>query len=406
MRVEIESQPIVSGHPSADASVDVWVEWFWSRFLPGWVQRATDPEGFGFFDQLGHCGEPSNTDRRTVLSQARLLFTFSHLALGSRNPVFRSAATTARDAIDAFRKSPGLYSRARAADRSPTGDRLDDLAYSYDQSFVILGLSTWGRLNPDEDVSAELEACWAAIETRLVDWATGMLVEHDGLVGSDPALYPHFSQNPHMHLYEAALQAYEMTQDAVWLERACRIRLKGLEYFFDTSSGTVTEFITPELSALPGRDGERREIGHQCEWAWLLLREVELGGDANMLTVAERLLEFADTAGYATSGVMAGAALDAVSADQDWCEERFLLWPQTEAIKAFAVRKNNAEHANAARDLTRLMFTAYFAGRAAFINQLDACGSVLWADALSRLHYHVVLALTEGARAGLWPGPE
>jgi len=56
--------------------------------------------------------------------------------------------------------------------------------------------------------------------------------------------------------------------------------------------------------------------------------------------------------------------------------------------------------------LVQLMFRRYFAGRHAFVNQLDETGAVLWPDALSRLHYHVVLALTEGARAGLWPNPK
>ncbi len=183
--------------------------------------------------------------------------------------------------------------------------------------------------------------------SSLTDPVTGLLLEHDGL--NDPALAnaPNRAQNPHMHLYEAALQAFEMNTHAKWLERAENIRAIELDYLLDHSTNTITEFLTPDPSTLAGREGQRREVGQQCEWVWLLYREV----------------------------------------------------------KTFAIRKEQAEHAQTARSLTLLVFEKYFANRAAFANQLDDNGEPLWPDALSRLLYHLVLALTEGARAGLWPKP-
>lgn len=391
--------------PGKNGILDQWVSWYWTAFLPGWVERAYDPKSIGYFDALDRHGHPTHPERRTLLAQARLLFTFSHLALLSDNPAYCNAARIARDALPAFQKSPGFYRRACNAIGQPTGDPGDDLATSYDQSFVILGLSTWGRLYPGEDVSAELETCWTALETQLTDPATGLLLEHDGL--KDPAANgaPYRAQNPHMHHYEAALQAFEMTNQLVWLDRAAAMRAKGLEFFFDAESGTIAEFIAPDLSPLPERDGQRREVGHQCEWAWLLRREVDLGGDPSMRNVADRLLEFADQYGFCNDGIMKGAAFDAVSADATWHDASFLLWPQTEAIKAHAIRANTGDYAESARSLAVLMFRRYFANRAAFANQLDALGQPLWPDALSRLHYHIVLSLTEGARAGLWDYP-
>jgi mannose-6-phosphate isomerase len=287
----------------------------------------------------------------------------------------------------------------------PNDDADDNLATSYDQSFIILGLSTWGKLERSEEANDEIEACWSAIEQNLFDSATGLLLEHDDVADPTNKAAPQRAQNPHMHLYEASLQAFEMTGNSVWLDRAKTLRAKGLEFFFDTTSGTITEFIAPDLSILPGRAGQRREIGHQCEWAWLLLREVELGGDPDMAAIATRLLSFADAHGFAQDGVMQGAAFDAVSAEISWREDRFLLWPQTEALKTYAVRSVNPEHASKARDMATLIFRHYFAGRAVFVNQLDNAGNVVWSNALSRLHYHLVLALTEGARAGLWTNP-
>ena len=117
------------------------------------------------------------------------------------------------------------------------------------------------------------------------------------------------------------------------------------------------------------------------------------------------MLSFADNHGYASTGAMTGAVYDAVSADTDWLEDKFLLWPQTEAIKTYAIRSKQADHTKKARHLMLLVFQKYFADHRAFVNQLDNDGQPVWSEALSRLLYHLVLALTEGARAGLWKTP-
>ena len=66
---------------------------------------------------------------------------------------------------------------------------------------------------------------------------------------------------------------------------------------------------------------------------------------------------------------------------------------------------SDADFTAKAKRLAQVIFKQYFANRAAYVNQLDEDGNVLWAEGLSRLHYHLVLALTEGARANLWSAP-
>jgi len=388
-------------------NIDTWVNGFWQDFLPSWIARTRDTSQGGFFDTLDSFGMPVQQAPKTVLTQARLLYTFAHLALRSGNPLYQAAARVAYDTLAAFKKSPGCYRRAVSRTGGPTGTAVDAHAYSYDQSFVLLALATWHRLTPDAAIHQELEACWHTLATTLSDPATGLLLDSDDV--SDPGATgsPLRAQNPHMHGYEACLQAYDMTRQAHWLQRAATLRTVALHYFFDRDSGSIIEFLAPDLTPLPGRDGTRREVGHQCEWAWLLHREADLGGPTDTRAVAARLLAFAQTRGFANQGVMCGAAFDAVSADGSWCEPTFLLWPQTEALKIYAYRYKTGELACAARAirLATLIFTHYFGTRTAFVNQLDAQGTALWPEALSRLLYHLVLALTEGASAGLWPEP-
>lgn len=399
-----KGNPVTPHQPERNADLADWMSWFWEVFLPAWVDHADAQPAIGFHDVLDGDGAPTQCERRTILTQGRLLYTFAHLAFLSDHSAYHHAARKAREAVSTFRKSPGLYCLARNPQGEPTGKADDGVARSYDLSFVILGLASWGKLHPGEDAD-ELEACWQALETRLTDPATGLLLEHDELTHPAAANAPRRAQNPHMHNYEAALQAFEMTRQPIWLARAARVRAKGLEYFFDADTGTIREFITPDLSLLQGREGQYREIGHQYEWAWLLMREVELGGDPAAGDIAERLLRFADTHGIASSGAMAGAALDAVASDTSWRDETFLLWPQTELIKAHAIRSETGEHAVKAKTAALMIFRTYFAGRSAFVNQVDFEGRVIWPDALSRLLYHIVLGFTEGARASLWQGP-
>jgi mannose-6-phosphate isomerase len=385
-------------NPPRDARF--WADWFWQDFLGDWVAQVQDGN-FGVFDALDVNGTPDLTATKSLLAQARTLFTLSHAALRSGDPALTAAAAKQAAFLHHFRKAPGLYRCATNRDGSPTGQPADEAARSYDQTFVILGLVTWNKLCPSDGVPQLVEDCWQALQTKLTDPATGLLLNDDVGANRMPA------QNPHMHLYEACLQAMRMTGDPVWLTRAAALRSTGLRHFLDQDSGSLAEFLTPDLAPLPGAEGQRREIGHQCEWAWLLLQEAELAGDPEIGAPARRLLAFADRFGYAPNGPLKGAAYDAVSCTGAVIENSFLLWPQTEVLKTLALRHiaGEADAGARAQALLCLMFEGWFAGRPVFVNRLDADGKTLWPEALTRLMYHIIIAMTEGARAGLWPAP-
>lgn len=380
----------------------VWADWFWATFFPDWCARVQDG-AFGVFDALNEAGEPDSTATKSLLAQARTLFTLSHTALISNDLTLIEAARLQAAFLQRFHKGGGLYRATALRDGTATGRAEDEIARSYDHSFIILGLVTWNRIAPSKDTAAQIEACWAALRSTLTDPSTGLLRNDDTGTISNPA------QNPHMHLFEACLQASRMaitTSDAaIWLTRAADLREIGLRYFIDQDNGSLTEFLTPDLHALAGPDGARREPGHQCEWAWLLWEEAELAKDPSLGPPATRLIEFADRHCFSQQGAFKGAAFDAVSTSGEVMEDSFLLWPQTEAIKAFSLRYAAGDVAagERARALMCLMFEQWFADRPTYVNRLDAEGKTIWNEALTRLMYHIVIAMTEGARAGLWP---
>lgn len=381
--------------PRRDAQY--WSAWFWGDFLTDWLARVQDDEA-GVFDALDIDGKPDVTANKSLLAQARTLFTLSHAALLSEDPALVSAARKQVEFLARFRKARGLYRCMSTREGNPTGQPSDEAARSYDHSFIILGLVTWNRVSPSDETTVLIDDCWEVLQSQLTDPATGLLRNDDIGANTTPA------QNPHMHLYEACLQANRMTGDAIWLTRAADLRKLALRHFMDQDSGTITEFLTPDLQPLPGADGLRREIGHQCEWAWLLEEEAKLAGNPDLSITAARLMDFANNYGFATDGPLKGAAIDAVSADGNVTENSFLLWPQTEAIKILAIGHvtGDQQAGKRANELMCLMFEGWFADRPTFVNQLDTEGNSIWSQAPTRLMYHLVLAMTEGARAKLW----
>ncbi|MEM5475713.1 AGE family epimerase/isomerase [Pacificibacter sp. AS14] len=374
-----------------------WSQWFWGTFFADWLARVQDDQG-GVFDALNADGKPDLTAKKSLLAQARTLFTLSHAALVTGDPSLIAAAKGQVTFLKHFQKTPGLYRCMTARDGSLTGAIEDEHARSYDQTFVILGLVTWNKIAPSDEVVTLIDDCWSALEAHLTDPATGLLRNDDSGANNGPA------QNPHMHLFEACLQAFRMTNDDIWLTRAAQLRATGLQYFMDGQSGSIAEFLTPDLNPLPDAAGLRREVGHQCEWAWLLVEEAELANDDSLRLGAKPLIRFADNYGFAQDGLLKGAAFDAVSANGDLVENSFLMWPQTEAIKILATRHRAGEPEVGARAqrLLCLMFEGWFAKHPVFINQIDADGNTLWDEGLTRLMYHIVIALSEGTRAGLW----
>jgi mannose-6-phosphate isomerase len=237
-----------------------WASWFWDAFFAAWLASVQDGDD-GVFDALDESGKPDPGAGKSLLAQARTLFTVSHLGLLSGDPKFANAAQKIAAFMEHFRKARGLYRNKINRDGTIPANAADDATRSYDLTFVILGLVTWNKLSPSEDSVALIDDCWRALQSELTDHSTGLLLNDDTGTPSNPA------QNPHMHLYEASLQAYQMTNEAVWLERAARLREIGLRHFMDDKTGSIAEFLTPDLQPLPGEQGQRREIGHQCEWA-------------------------------------------------------------------------------------------------------------------------------------------
>ncbi|RCS25333.1 hypothetical protein DUT91_00490 [Phyllobacterium salinisoli] len=375
-------------------------------FVPRWIAFATDQQAGGLVERLDGEGRPVFGEPKTTLVHARTVFSLAHLCLETGNSALLGPARRIHAFMDAHLRHPeGGYRYAIDPDGSLREDAASRTRRAYDQSFALLALVTLQKADPKAVPEGRIEGLWRFIE-ELTEPVTGALYEDDQMARSGARAGERRAQNPQMHMLEAVLQAYELTGESVWLERATRYISLLQDYFIDRSTGSVREFVSHDLSSLEGAEGQRREPGHQYEWAWLLHRYADLSGHEDVRSLADRMTAFADGHGIRRTGdPLDGALFDALKADGSVIENTHLLWPLTEAGKlACALHLRGDVHAAArAEELERLIFSRFFAAdQVRWVNQLDGRGGVIWPDALSRLIYHVALFVTEGARAGLW----
>lgn len=379
---------------------------FVDRFLPAWLGIALPPgsDPAPVVEQL-----PDRGGASTTLAQARTAFMLAHLGhLAGRSGLVTAARRVMDFVTDHLRDPDGGYRYAVNPDGSAIDTPEATLRRTYDQSFVLLALVTLARADPSAVSTDEVAACWRFIDEVLTDRDNGALWEDDRMAATGARPGDLRAQNPHMHMLEAVLQCLELTGDPCWAERARELVAAAERYFVDPATGAIREFVGPDLQPLDSPEGQRREPGHQYEWAWLLVRYAQLTGDADALRHVAPMVGFAAAHGWRHEGPMAGALYDAVSADGRVTEESHLLWPLTEAGKYHAaVARDTGDEAAASRahEIANLIFGRYFApgGAPRWVNQIDGSGRVIWDAALSRLLYHVALFVTEGASAGLWP---
>jgi mannose-6-phosphate isomerase len=333
----------------------------------------------------------AQTASPSTLTQARTIFALAQLYLATGNEQFRTSACA-------------IYAFMESALRDPRGGYRancdNTLRRTYDQSFALLALTTLRRIAPQTVPDIHVDDLWNFVQGTLTDPVTGTLWEDCAMAGQGARDGDLRAQNPHMHMLEAVLQAFEMTGNPVWMDRATQLVQIAAQYFVDPLTGAIREFVGPDLAPIATVEGVRREPGHQYEWAWLLHRYVAFGGDDMAHELAARMISFVEETGLRGDGVLMGAPFDALDAAGDVIEASHLLWPLTEAGKYYAA----TGAVNQVRNIEAIIFEQYFSAGPCpvWCNQLDGKCRILLSTALSRLVYHVVLFVTEGQNASVW----
>lgn len=296
--------------------------WLCEVAAPLWARRGRTPSGL-FAERMTHDGVPDESYFR-VFVQARHIFAFATIGrLGWDGPWRELITETMEAVVKGARRTDGFFVHRLNAAAEPLDTRVD----LYDQAFVLFALANTG--------AASSEAKWFDIAEDLLDTIERNWSHPGGGFTEGEIVDPRVRrQNPHMHLLEATMALSEASGRARFAARADTIADLAATKFIDRETGALLEYFTDDLEPAPGIEGRIVEPGHCFEWAWLFER-LGAEGRADRLAVADRLAGFARAHGICEAR---GVCINEVLTDGSAHDATARLWPQTERIKAAAIR--------------------------------------------------------------------
>ncbi len=370
-------------HPSTVRS------WLFETALPFWAEHGIDRVHGGVHEALKFDGTPAAHPFKRLRVLARQIYCFSHARLmgwqGDADGILRHCLDTLT--TTGWHPDGGWIHLF-----NPDGSVRNETRDTYDHCFVMFGLAWLHRATGWPEAREWADRTLDYMDRHLADHAHGGYYETDGRNLPRRA-------NPHMHFLEAMMAWYEATGEEKYLDRAQAMVMLFDRHFFDTSTGTLSEFFNADWSPSRRTPEETRiEPGHHYEWAWLITRYLDYRATPRVGAKARQLFATAATFGHHPA---TGAAADGLQPDGSSVEPHARLWPQTEALKAaLAFEKRGLGTAAALRRRTfDVLFGYYLNGPlpGGWYDAIDDEGHVTAPDMPSSSFYHVYCALAEYA---------
>ncbi len=268
-------------------TIEMYLE---TMLLPFWLERSLDREAGGYLTSFDRDGRPTGETEKSLISQMRLIFTFSHAY--RHGYCDKACLEAARHGVDFVRKAfrdveHGGWYWMTTRDGKPVVDS----KILYGQSFAIYALSEFALATDDEnaiDLAAQTFDCMQRNATETSSGGYWEMFYRDwrrkpgGQWGGDRK-----TLDVHMHLMEAFTTLYELTGDPVHRRKCCE-SIRTLTSHMITSSHRIAlaqfDVDWNPLPAILFKDvwGSDRDVeagarpldntnyGHNVELAWLL----------------------------------------------------------------------------------------------------------------------------------------
>lgn len=304
-----------------------------ARILAFYRPVAPDPEG-GFFHYFKDDGTVYDRRHRHLVSSARFVVDFAWAYRTWHDPEdLRLTRHGLAFLHTAHREPDGAYVWT-LRDRRPE----DRTRHAYGHAFVLLAHATALEAGVEE-AREGLEETWQLLENRFYEPAQGLYRDE-----ADPhwIFSPYRGQNANMHLCEALMAAYVATDARRYLDRARLLAERVTRDLARQGHGFVWEHYDADwtIDWTYNRDDPKHlfrpwgfQVGHQIEWAKLLLALDRLSPEPWRLPRARELFDRAWELGWDREhgGLYYGLAPDGTIADDDK-----YFWVQAEAIAAAA----------------------------------------------------------------------
>ena len=368
---------------SAAIPFDEIRRWTFDVALPFWGDAGYDLQSRRFVEKLDYSGKPIDTGYHRTRVIGRQTYVFSHAAILGWDRGLSLSAEGARQLDELYLGPDKGWPRTTG----PNGDILDDTPDLYDLAFVLFGYAWRHKAARDEASRAGMHRAMDFIEAHL-----------RADVGYWHELPPEGwrLQNPHMHLLEASLVAYEATGETRFLATARELVTLFREKLFDGT--TLAEYFDSNWNRAQGQEGRLVEPGHMLEWAWILVQYGKVGGE-DTIALAEGLVRFAEEHGVDPK---TARTLQVVLDDGTPVDAGARTWPNTERIKAhlalFEATGRDPRPAVAAS--ARLLLDQYLSTPipAVWLERFTADGQPDADDVPASTLYHIFLAFSEVLR--------
>lgn len=364
--------------------------------LPVWRDKGWDRERGGFYNALSQDQTPVPQDFKRLLVQARMVYTYSHAYLVSKELWCLEMAQSAYDyLVDRFHDEArgGWFQTV-----SHSGEPMSRKKMSYEHAFVLFALAYFYRATSDPKALRLAETTFDSMETRLWDPIHGGFFEggHENweLIAADRR------QNPHMHLLEALLALFDATGNERYIKAAEKIMDLFENKFFEASTGCLYEHFGQDWNRKLEGQKPVLEPGHHFEWYWLISQFAKRTDFSRAQTLGEPLFQFAKSWGVDASD---GCVYDQISPEGSLIQGSKRLWPQLERIKALALRFN-VEHESGSKEelfnALEVLGTKFIDTQKMNWNEtLSQDGRPIQSDMPATSVYHIFLGLIEAAGA-------
>ncbi|WP_058303657.1 AGE family epimerase/isomerase [Gorillibacterium timonense] len=307
------------------------------NILAFWMNHALDEENGGFRGEIRNDLSVVADAHKSLVLNARILWTFSSAYRLFPDPAYRQMAERALGYLKERFQDPvhgGFYWGVDAK-----GNPAETKKQVYGQSFVIYALSEWYRATKDQAALDEAVKLFELLEKYAYDPVNKGYVEAlnrdwsptEELSLSGKDLNEPKSMNTHLHVLEGYTNLYR-----VWPSAALQKTLKELievtiQYIVDPKTAHFLLFFDEEWAI----KSHHISYGHDIEGSWLLVEAAEVLGNDEL---TERVKEVAIRMAEATlqegvdkdGGIWNEASADGTLLDpnKDW-------WPQAEAMVGF-----------------------------------------------------------------------
>ena len=368
----------------------ILVEWFESIVYPIWSTKGFDPASGLFHENLTRTYEPINGTRRSMVQARQIYCLTALLELGTHSS--RARSTELKQKISsALARYIEVYQLESGAFSFGVDDRLvrnpgQDL---YAQSFALFALARGFEISKDPVLEASaLKLLNYLMTERLL--ANGGFSEIEN--GKSVC-----RSNPHMHLFEAAVEWLTVSKTDAW-KNLNTLLYEHLEKKILNGRDMIAEEFDENWNPILNDEGAYFfEPGHHFEWAWLVARYADLS-KTPVGELPAKLYASANRLGLQTGSEI---VLDQVWSNGKVKAASARFWPQGERIKAAAylARLSSTDRDGYVRDCLRST-----ANMLDYLQPLDAglwtdtrtaAGEMIYANAKGSSLYHIVGAIVE-----------